>query len=63
MFGSVAREQEGVVGDFDFLIDVEPKRTLLDVIGLSQDLEELLGKRVDIVTEGGVSPYLRESIF
>ena len=43
-------------------VDVEPGRTLLDVIAFEQDLQELLGRRVDVLTEGGLSPYLQERI-
>jgi predicted nucleotidyltransferase len=43
-------------------VDVEPGRTLLDVIALEQDLQELLGRRVDVLTEGGLSPYLQQRI-
>jgi predicted nucleotidyltransferase len=41
---------------------MESGRSLLDLIGLNQDLEELLHCEVDVVTEGGVSPYLRKRI-
>jgi hypothetical protein len=50
--------------DVDFLVDVEPGRTLLDVtprVALEQDLEQLLGRRVDVLTEGGLSPFTRVS--
>ncbi len=39
---------------------MEPGRTLLDEVGLWQDLEEMLGRKVDLVTEGGLSPHLRD---
>jgi len=44
------------------LADFEPGRSLLDLIGLKQDLEDLLGCKVDVVTEDSLSPYLREQI-
>ena len=44
------------------LVDVELGRTLLDVIALEQDLEQLLGRRVEVLTDGGLSPYLRQRI-
>ncbi|MBI4169696.1 MAG: nucleotidyltransferase, partial [Acidobacteria bacterium] len=40
----------------------EQGRSLLDLVGLWQDLEELLGRRVDVVSEGGLSQYLRSRI-
>ena len=46
----------------DLLVDLEPGRSLLDHVALWQDLEELLGCRVDIVVEGGINPHLRDRI-
>jgi predicted nucleotidyltransferase len=62
VFGSAARGDGGPDSDFDLLVDLEPGRTLLDHVGLWQDLEELLGRPVDVVVEGGISPYLRDRI-
>jgi len=62
VFGSIARGDAAPDSDIDLLVDVEPGRSLLDIVGLWQDLETLLGRRVDLVTEGGLSPYLRNSI-
>src|SRR5687768_11965291 len=47
VFGSMARGEARPDSDVDFLIDVEPGRTLLDVIALEQDLEALLGRPVE----------------
>jgi predicted nucleotidyltransferase len=44
VFGSVARGDDRSGSDVDLLVEVESGRTLLDVIGLEQDLEELLGR-------------------
>ncbi len=63
VFGSVAREGAQQANDVDFLVQMQQGRTLLDLVGLWQDLEELLDCKVDVVTEEGVSPYLRERIF
>jgi hypothetical protein len=41
---------------------MEPGRTLLDLIALEQDLEELLRRPVEVLTDGGLSPYLQERI-
>ena len=62
VFGSVARGDDRPDSDVDLLVDVEPGRTLLNVIAFEQDLQELLGRRVDVLTEGGLSAYLRERI-
>ena len=63
VFGSVARGEGGPASDVDFLVDMEEGRNLLDLVGFWQDLEELLGCRVDVITDGGISPYLRERIY
>lgn len=62
VFGSVARGQAGANSDIDFLVDMEPGRSLLDLSGFSVDLEHLLHTKVDVVTESGLSPYLRDRI-
>jgi predicted nucleotidyltransferase len=62
VFGSVARGEAGAGSDVDVLVDFEPGRSLLDQVGFEQELETLLGSRVDVVVEGGISPYLEERI-
>lgn len=63
IFGSAARGDTGPESDVDFLVNMETGRSLLDVIGFLQDLEELIGRKVDVITDGGVSPYLRDKIY
>jgi hypothetical protein len=62
VFGSVARGEATAASDLDLLVDMAPGRSLLDLIAFEQDLSEALGQRVDVVTEQGVSPYLRDAI-
>jgi len=62
VFGSAVRGQATAASDVDLLVDMEPGRTLFDLIGLEQDLTELLGRVVDVVTAEGLSPHLRERI-
>ena len=62
VFGSVARQDNNLNSDVDFLIELEPQRTLLDQIALSQDLEELLGCRVDIVEAGCLHDVIRSQV-
>ena len=62
VFGSTARGDVHPNSDVDLLVDVEAGRSLLDVIALEQDLEQLLGRRVEVLTDGGLSPYLRQRI-
>lgn len=62
IFGSVARGEAGPASDVDFLVDLEPGRSLLDHAGLLLDLEELLGCRVDVATESGLRPRIRPRV-
>ena len=62
VFGSVARGEAGEGSDLDLLVEMEPGRSLLDLVAIKQDLEDLLGCKVDVVTEAAVSPYLRARV-
>jgi len=62
IFGSLARGDSGIDSDVDFLIELEPERSLLDIVAIKQDLEDLLQRKVDVVTESAVSPYIRREI-
>jgi predicted nucleotidyltransferase len=62
VFGSRARGEAGADSDLDLLVRLEPGRSLLDLIAIKQDLEDVLHCSVDVVTEAGLSPYLRERI-
>ena len=62
VFGSEARGKAGPDSDLDLLVDMEQGRSLLDLVGLGQDLEDLLGYRVDVLTPASVHPRLRASI-
>lgn len=48
--------------DLDLLVEMEPERSLLDLVAIKQDLEDLLGCKVHVVTEAAVSPYIRERV-
>jgi predicted nucleotidyltransferase len=62
VFGSVARGTASEASDLDLLVAMDAGRSLLDLVALNQDLEDALGRPVDVVSEGGLSPYLRERI-
>ena len=62
VFGSVVRGEDGAESDLDVLVSMEPGRTFLHLVGLWQDLERLLGCRVDVVSDRGLSPHLRARI-
>lgn len=63
VFGSVARGEVGPQSDIDLLVDVGPRTSSWFSTGLIDDLEQLLGRKVDVLTDGGISPYLREQIY
>ena len=62
LFGSAARGEATASSDFDFLVTLEPGKSLLDLIGFKQELEDLLNADVDVVSENGLSPYLKNQI-
>lgn len=62
LFGSVARGEAGANSDIDFLIEAGPERTPWFPGGLIADLEDLLGCRVDIVTEKALHWYIRDRV-
>jgi predicted nucleotidyltransferase len=59
LFGSVARGEEHDSSDIDFLVRLEPGRTLLDLVRLESRLEALLGRPVDVVTEASLAEPIR----
>ncbi len=62
VFGSVARGGATPGSDVDFLVDVEPGTSLLELGEFYLDLKEMLGTHVDVVTDGGLNPRLRDRI-
>jgi uncharacterized protein len=62
VFGSVARGDAVDVSDVDLLVEMEPGRSLLDLVGVWQDLSGLLGGQVDVVSDRGLSPHLHDRI-
>lgn len=62
VFGSVARGEADERSDVDFLVEMEPGRSLLDMGGLLMDLRDLLGRDVDVVTERGLKPRVRARV-
>ena len=62
VFGSLARGEGSEASDLDLLVTLNEGRSLLDLVGLKQDLEDLVHRPVDVVTERALSPYLRERV-
>jgi predicted nucleotidyltransferase len=62
IFGSYARGANNENSDIDMLVDFKGSKTLLDLVSLKLNLEKKIGKKVDLVTPGAVSPLLRDII-
>ncbi|MCX5635291.1 MAG: nucleotidyltransferase family protein [Planctomycetota bacterium] len=62
VFGSVARGEAGADSDVDFLVSLEQGRSLFDLGGLLMDLQTLLHRKVDVVTEKGLHWYIRDRV-
>jgi len=62
IFGSVVRGEARQDSDLDILVDLEPNRSLLDHAGLIIDLQETMNCKVDVVTEKGLRPRIRDVI-
>ena len=62
IFGSISRGEEREDSDIDLLVTMKPNSSLFDIIAIKQDLEDLLGREVDVVTEASLSPYFKEEV-
>lgn len=62
IFGSAARGEDRRGSDLDLLVELEAGRTLLDHVALNQDLEDLLGVKVDVVVVDSLHWYIRDRI-
>jgi uncharacterized protein len=62
VFGSFARGEDRPNSDIDLLVDLDAGRSLLDLIAAKQDLEDLLGRSVDVITARSLSSYVRDSV-
>ena len=56
LFGSAARGEDRPGSDLDFMVELEPGRSLLDLIGLGEDLQAALGRKVETITKAGMKP-------
>ena len=62
VFGSMARGEAKKKSDIDLIVRFSKRKSLLAVVRLERELTEALGHKVDLLTEGALSPYLREHI-
>ena len=63
VFGSIVRGEMRAGSDIDFLVDFEEEHTLLDIAGLLVGLEDLLGRKVDVIDRPSLRRELREAVF
>ncbi|AKJ40146.1 nucleotidyltransferase [Methanosarcina barkeri CM1] len=62
IFGSYARGEERPESDIDVLVEFSETKGLLTMVRIERELSEFLGVKVDLLTEGSISPYLIEEI-
>ena len=62
VFGSVARGEDTSASDIDLLVKFAKRKSLLDIVKLERELSAGLGKKVDLLTEAAISPYMRDRI-
>lgn len=62
VFGSVVRGEQNGQSDLDLLVKMAPSRDLTDLVSFAQDMQAMMQVRVDVVSEGGLSPFLRDRI-
>lgn len=62
VFGSYSRGEQREESDIDILVRFSRRRSLLDLVRIERRLSEILGVKVDLVTEGSISPYMIDDI-
>jgi len=62
VFGSMARGEATEQSDIDLIVEFSKRKSLLALVALERQMSETLGRRVDLLTEAAISPYLRDSI-
>lgn len=64
LFGSFVRREQKKKSDIDILVkfDASKEKSLLDLIHMENELKEIFGRKVDLLTQEGISPYLRNEI-
>lgn len=63
IFGSYARREAKRGSDVDLLVRFNKPKSLFNIVSLQRELSEALNKKVDLVTEGALSPYIKDNVF
>ncbi len=63
VFGSMARGEAKKNSDIDLIVRFSKRKSLLSMVRLERELAETLGRKVDLLTEASISPYMRERVF
>ena len=62
VFGSFARAEAAPTSDIDLIADFSAPKSLFDIVRIELEMSAALGRRVDLLTEGAISPYIHERI-
>ena len=62
IFGSYARGEAKPGSDIDVIVEFKERKSLLELVGIEQELEDSLGMNIDLLTESSINPYLMERI-
>jgi uncharacterized protein len=62
LFGSTRRDEAGPNSDVDLFVDYEQGFSLLDLVAVKDEIDQILGARADVTTRGGLHPVLRDDI-
>lgn len=62
IFGSYARNEQNPESDLDIIVEFSERKSLLDIVGIEQELSDKLGIKVDLLTEKSISPYIIDRI-
>ena len=62
IFGSYARGEAKPGSDIDIIVEFKERKSLLELVGIEQELEDSLGMNIDLLTESSINPYLMERI-
>ena len=62
LFGSYLNDEQSEESDIDFIVEISGKRSLFKIIRISQEISDLFGKKVDLLTEDSISKYFKDDV-